>query len=360
MEQTTLFDETVDRILDKERALRASNSSVFIVDEELNLISVNNKDVYDSEGKRMRPGDFLSCINAANGDGGCGMHEYCKKCKLRNAVKKALDINEVVMDECTLVQQDKGKLVIEHTVTPFDFAGKRYAIIFAVDISVRKQKQIMDRVFFHDVLNLMGALNGFVQLLLEEPDEELLREVKKLSEQVISNISYQKDVMNAENRSLTLLPTDITVRSFMDDASISLCSTAQNFNCKISITNDCGEEVPIRTDIRLLHRIILNMVKNAVEASHENGIVTVNTYLENDKSSVVFAVHNEGVIPPEYRNRIFRFGQSSKGIGRGLGTYSMKLFGESYLNGRVWFTTSEENGTTFYFALPLIAKRLRA
>lgn len=358
MEQTTLFDETIDRILDKERALRASNSYVFVVDEELNLISVNNKEVYDSEGKRMRPGDFLNCINAADSKDGCGMHEYCKQCKLRNAVKKALDINKVVVDECTLLLKDNTKLSIEHTVTPFNLAGNRYATVFAVDISARKQKQIMDRVFFHDVLNLMGALNGFVQLLLEEPDEELLREVKKLSEQVISNISYQKDVMNAENRSLTLLPTDITVRSFMDDASISLCSTAQNFNCKISITNDCGEEVPIRTDIRLLHRIILNMVKNAVEASHENGIVTVNTYLENDKSSVVFAVHNEGVIPPEYRSRIFRFGQSSKGIGRGLGTYSMKLFGESYLNGRVWFTTSEEDGTTFYFALPLIRRRL--
>ena len=32
----------------------------------------------------------------------------------------------------------------------------------------------------------------------------------------------------------------------------------------------------------------------------------------------------------------------------------MKLFGEKYLKGEVWFTTSEEKGTTFHVSVPLL------
>jgi sensor histidine kinase regulating citrate/malate metabolism len=51
--------------------------------------------------------------------------------------------------------------------------------------------------------------------------------------------------------------------------------------------------------------------------------------------------------------RIFQRNYSTKSdSGRGLGTYSMKLFGETYLGGKVDFTSSESEGTTFHLRLP--------
>ena len=51
--------------------------------------------------------------------------------------------------------------------------------------------------------------------------------------------------------------------------------------------------------------------------------------------------------------RIFQRYYSTKGEpGRGLGTYSMKLFGEQYLGGEVRFDTSESEGTVFSLRLP--------
>ena len=50
----------------------------------------------------------------------------------------------------------------------------------------------------------------------------------------------------------------------------------------------------------------------------------------------------------EHRSRIFQRSFSTKGSpGRGLGTYAMKLFGESVLGGQVDFETGAE-GTTFW------------
>ncbi len=53
-------------------------------------------------------------------------------------------------------------------------------------------------------------------------------------------------------------------------------------------------------------------------------------------------------------NRIFQRNFSTKEqAGRGIGTFSMKLFGEKILGGQIKFTTSKKGGTTFKFTHPV-------
>ncbi|WP_163338642.1 ATP-binding protein [Desulfopila sp. IMCC35008] len=69
---------------------------------------------------------------------------------------------------------------------------------------------------------------------------------------------------------------------------------------------------------------------------------------------VFFHVWNKQFIPDDIARRIFQRNFSTKAEeGRGIGTYSMKLFGEQVLNGKVSFTTSAENGTTFTLEHPI-------
>jgi signal transduction histidine kinase len=93
------------------------------------------------------------------------------------------------------------------------------------------------------------------------------------------------------------------------------------------------------------------MVKNALEASRPGDTVTIGCAKENDNA--VFRVHNTGSVPADVGGRIFKRFFSTKGDGRGLGTYSMKLLAESYLGGKVWFTSDDEKGTDFYVSIPL-------
>jgi sensor histidine kinase regulating citrate/malate metabolism len=57
-------------------------------------------------------------------------------------------------------------------------------------------------------------------------------------------------------------------------------------------------------------------------------------------------------ISREVQLQLFKRSFSTKGAGRGIGTYSMKLLGEKYLKGKVWFQSSPEKGTTFFIAIP--------
>jgi sensor histidine kinase regulating citrate/malate metabolism len=68
---------------------------------------------------------------------------------------------------------------------------------------------------------------------------------------------------------------------------------------------------------------------------------------------VVFSVHNATVMPADVQSQVFQRSFSTKAkTGRGIGTHSMRLFGERYLGGRVGFTSREPEGTLFTITLP--------
>ena len=99
-------------------------------------------------------------------------------------------------------------------------------------------------------------------------------------------------------------------------------------------------------------RILLNMLINAFEASSPDD--TIRFLHELKDGGIVFHVHNPQVIPSTIRARIFQRNFSTKGtLGRGIGTWSMKLLAEEYLHGRMIFASSESEGTTFSLLIPL-------
>ena len=109
--------------------------------------------------------------------------------------------------------------------------------------------------------------------------------------------------------------------------------------------------IKITSDTTLIKRILTNMVINAFEATSPGGAIRL--WVEETDNYVSFYVWNSQIIPPEQGLRIFQRNYSTKSnSGRGLGTYSMKLFGETYLGGDVDFVSSEAEGTVFHLRLP--------
>jgi len=112
------------------------------------------------------------------------------------------------------------------------------------------------------------------------------------------------------------------------------------------------EDVRFYTDKALLGRVLGNMVKNALEAIEPDEIVTIGCQRVED-TFIEFWVHNPTVMPDAVKRQIFRRSFSTKGPGRGLGTYSMRLLTERYLQGQISFTSCQEEGTTFRVRYPL-------
>ncbi len=111
-----------------------------------------------------------------------------------------------------------------------------------------------------------------------------------------------------------------------------------------------AEEFTFSSDETLLMRVIGNMTKNALEAIKSGETITLSCSKKDDK--IRFSVQNPGEMPQEAKLQVFQRSFSTKGSGRGLGTYSIKLLGEQYLNGKVGFTSSSEEGTIFFGDFP--------
>jgi hypothetical protein len=90
-----------------------------------------------------------------------------------------------------------------------------------------------------------------------------------------------------------------------------------------------------------------------LEATPRGGQIGIRC--ENLGRQVAFHVNNPTVMPEQVRLQIFQRSFSTKGEpGRGIGTYSIKLFGETYLGGRVSFRSQEPEGTTFTITVPKV------
>ena len=297
-------------------------------------------------GKRF--GAYISCSNVAEGAKECGQATFCKHCAVNQSLQGTAQIKEY---EISFLQ--KNNKVLELLIRPvlFEVMSNRYTLLIIKDISNEKRRRILERIFFHDISNTMTIMNGHL-LMLEKDKSNLIKfeRVKKTYDKMWEEVKGQKILSDAENEELQIRFSPIEIQTFIQEIIILLQEIYKE-NRLLFESDKTLANVVIKTDETILRRVIVNMIKNAIEASSKESLVTIKIYV--DKKNVSFMIHNEGYIPEEIQAKIFKRSFSTKGKGRGLGTYSMKLFTEKYLSGMINFESFEKSGTTFLVKLPI-------
>lgn len=327
-------------ILDKNRQIVACNKAALVtfqVDEEDEIL-----------GKRT--GEAISCIHSDDMAGGCGTSIFCRECGAAKAIKYTNETHEASEEECRIISLQQGQEVSYdlHILTkPLNIDEQQLSLVIIQDISNEKRRVALERIFFHDVLNLAGAVNSITEILQEGvPDsEELIDALASSSSQLIKEILAQKDLKNAESGSLEVHPFVLNVNDSLTNVAAIYKNhdVAKQRNIQVKPST---EQVFLETDQVLLERSIGNLVKNALEASEPGQTVTLSASLTDEKVNI--HVHNETVMPQNVKSQIFQRSFSTKGeTGRGLGTYSVKLLIEEYLKGSIAFTSEESKGTEF-------------
>ncbi|MFH0735518.1 MAG: HAMP domain-containing sensor histidine kinase [bacterium] len=347
---TSILDSlsTVAVILNHERQVLYSNPVL------LNLLNINNaEDIY---GKR--PGEILNCVNSKIEPEGCGTSENCRFCGAVNSIIESQKLNTKVSKECRISASTSTGLTSYDfliTSTPFLVNNKSFTILSLSDISEQKRKRALEKIFFHDVINTAGGLNGFIDYLRDSNDEnevkELLDDISRLSTRLLDEIISQRDLASAETGELAVIPNIIEIDSLIEEI-IKQISYHDVFKGKTISNKTNSKDTTIATDKRLLSRVLTNMLKNAFEATPKGEKVSIGTEIKD--KTVLFWVHNSLCMPKEIQAQVFQRSFSTKAPNRGLGTYSMKLLTEKYLGGKIYFKSNIEEGTTFTIEIPII------
>ncbi len=302
------------------------------------------------------PGDVLNCVNICEKERLCGSTEACQYCGAVQAIVESMETRKRVEKECRITSRNE-KGIYSHdfliTASPIDVDDEKFTIVSLADISGTKRREALERIFFHDILNTMNGLNGYIEILKRLAHSEevkiLVDDLAVLSVSLLDDVNAQRDLLAAERGDLQINNNYITTVGIVDYC-VNHVKHIGIAELKTIVKDKNMVNVPFVTDDVILKRVIINMLKNALEASNEGEAVEITSRKSED--SIEFAVKNSSVIPESVQRQIFQRSFSTKGNNRGLGTYSMKILTENYLKGKIEFSSNEAVGTCFYVILP--------
>lgn len=212
----------------------------------------------------------------------------------------------------------------------------------------------------HEFKTPLNTIIGFAEILKSDDN---------LNKQQI--IKYSDNILNCSTHLLKLIE-DIQDVSIAESGNINLYH--EKFNPK-TLTIDCISQMEnsikkknlqlitnlvdttINADIKRFRQVIYNLFSNAIKFSNANGKIKIISYLA--ENNFYFEITNRGkLIDPTEKNRMFElFYQNNPSTknnyeGAGIGLALCKKIIDLH-EGEIDYTSSPEDGTTFWFSLPL-------
>lgn len=341
--------------------LHTTAGLLVVINGNRQIVALNNsflKTIGISEPEKvigLRLGESLHCKYAFDEPSGCGTTQYCSSCGAAIAMMAAIDDNMTCEKICALKVEINGhseEVCLSVRAQPFVVNHKRWILIYAQDISQQQFWASMEDVFFHDINNMLCSMKSVSEYVYTHlPENELLYKLQLISDRVCKEVMMQRKLSHYKDRQhiVNIAPTRLHIIKEQIFNTVLNKSVSGN---KTLLDEGLTEDFLISTDPMLVSRVLINMLLNALEATTDGGSVKFRTIVEN--SQIRWEIWNSSHIPESIQLRIFqKFFSTKSTSGHGLGTYSMKFFGEDCLGGQVSFTSTVEEGTIFIFSLPV-------
>jgi K+-sensing histidine kinase KdpD len=204
----------------------------------------------------------------------------------------------------------------------------------------------------HDLRTPMNNIYGFVDLMLEEDEQDTRSEYAEIiNEQIKILTNMTTDVLDFAKGKTTILPrkypVDKLVKDFAKFFSDDIKRKGFEFEWAVNTSS------MIYIDPEKINRVFMNIMKNALEAMDKGGKFSL--IADEQKGEIVFRLADTGTgIPDEIRDRLFdSFVTSGKKGGTGLGLAIVKKVIEEH-KGHIEVESQKGVGTTFKIFFPKV------
>ena len=251
---------------------------------------------------------------------------------------------------------------IRHTEVSWE--GNPATLFSLRDITERKQmEQIKDdvgRILQHDLVSPLNPIVSLPQLLMDDTNitadqRRILDMISRAGMRMLNMIRLSLNLYKMEQGSFEFTPEPVDLVGTFRDIMADLSERTRARKVLVRIVLNNRPILPRETfwamaEPNLCYSMFSNLVLNAIEASPQGGVVTIDL-AHNGRARA--AIHNEGVVPSEIRDTFFeKYITRGKTHGTGLGTYSARLIAMT-LGGDIGMETSEEAGTILTVELPV-------
>jgi signal transduction histidine kinase len=220
-----------------------------------------------------------------------------------------------------------------------------------------QEKDRILRTVAHDLRNPIGGIASLTSVMTEEnyseEQKELLNIIRETS---FNSIELINEILEAtESASAVLNKEAVEINSLLNNSVELMRFKAAE---KQQIINLASLSSPLELCIsrEKIWRVISNLISNAIKFSpEESAILVMALELENE---IQVSVKDHGIgIPDKLKSQVFNMFTDAKRPGTsgeksfGLGLSICRQIIEDH-NGRIWFESDTENGTSFNFTLP--------
>ncbi|HVE80945.1 MAG TPA: PAS domain-containing sensor histidine kinase [Candidatus Dormibacteraeota bacterium] len=285
-------------------------------------------------------------------------------------ITKAFLAGQPVSQRCYYKKKDGTILPVAVTVSPVLLENKPVGAIevfrdIAKEVEVDRMKSEFISLASHQLRTPLSAIMMYSHMLVDGYGGQLSPEQRKFTDTIITTVSRMTQLVNTllnisriESGRLQITPAKADIPQLYQEIIHELTPKLQKKGQQLIFEPTSLPQIV--TDPLLVKEVLANLLSNAIKYTPEKGQIKVTVTAEGDK--IVTAISDNGYgIPAAEQGRMFsKFYRGANIVqkveeGTGLGMYLVKSIVEA-LAGTIWFKSVENEGTTFWFALPLTAE----
>jgi signal transduction histidine kinase len=202
----------------------------------------------------------------------------------------------------------------------------------------------------HDLKNPIGIVEGAAEILLEQTtDEDSLRWVTMIRRTTTHMLEMVQELLDYTRGDTSLVLTPVSVGELLDELNDRILRRASESG--ITVTTRVDYREPLKVDRGRFVRVVVNVLKNAVEAMPKGGALDL--AVEEVDGGVCFSITDTGTgIPEHLLPTIFEpFVTHGKPNGTGLGMAIAKAVVDAH-HGRITVESTPGSGTRFRITVP--------
>lgn len=289
------------------------------------------------------------------------------------AILRDITQRKAVEDEIKRLNMELERRVMSRTAQ-LEAANEELKKEIAERKRLEAQKDEFVSVASHELRTPITVIKGYTQIAVRAAENlgdsrliRILRVIDQRANHLARLVEEMLDVsrIQGDKLPLELLPFDLSqlARDVVSDAEL----TAPNFSFTLDVPPG---PLMINADRARIEQVLSNLVENAIKYQGKAGedLRRVEISVSVTEADAIVSVRDYGLgIPADQQGQVFgRFFRANNVRsasypypGMGLGLYVSHNIVELH-GGRMWLQSTEGEGSTFFFALPLAGSALDA